>query len=103
LPILLLLHGQGCSNKMASLNGYGPLARFWAAHGFVVIQPTHLCSKTSMLNADTPGHATHMVSSSTWITWCRDFLIGRLPPAIAPFPQPEVRPVDISNTENNLV
>ncbi len=46
LPIILLSHGQGRSNHLSSLNGYGPLANFWAAHGFVVIQPTHLSSKT---------------------------------------------------------
>ncbi len=41
LPIILLSHGFG-----SSLDGYGPLADFWAAHGFVVIQPTHLDSRT---------------------------------------------------------
>ena len=46
LPIVLLSHGHGSSNNLSSLNGYGPLANFWAAHGFVVIQPTHLSSKT---------------------------------------------------------
>ena len=46
LPIILLSHGQGFSNHLSSLNGYGPLADFWAARGFVVIQPTHLSSKT---------------------------------------------------------
>lgn len=42
LPVILLSHGHGMTNFLASLNGYGPLADFWAAHGFVVIQPTHL-------------------------------------------------------------
>lgn len=46
LPIILLSHGHGRSNNISSLNGYGPLANFWAAHGFVVVQPTHLSSKT---------------------------------------------------------
>ena len=46
LPIILLSHGHGNSNHLSSLNGYGPLANFWAAQGFVVIQPTHLSSKT---------------------------------------------------------
>ncbi|MBB5365628.1 alpha/beta hydrolase family protein [Deinococcus humi] len=46
LPIVLLSHGHGNSNNLSSLNGYGPLAHFWASHGFVVIQPTHLSSKT---------------------------------------------------------
>ncbi|WP_394830153.1 alpha/beta fold hydrolase [Pendulispora rubella] len=46
LPIILLSHGHGPSNHLSSLNGYAPLAHYWAAHGFVVIQPTHLDSKT---------------------------------------------------------
>jgi len=46
LPIVLLSHGHGSSNNLSSLNGYGPLASYWAARGFVVIQPTHLSSAT---------------------------------------------------------
>ncbi|MER5425361.1 alpha/beta hydrolase family protein [Streptosporangium roseum] len=53
LPIILLSHGLGFSNNLSSLNGYAPLANFWAAHGFVVIQPTHLDSKTLILPDDT--------------------------------------------------
>ncbi|GAA2955626.1 MULTISPECIES: alpha/beta hydrolase family protein [Streptomyces] len=49
LPIVLLAHGFG-----SSLEGYGPLADYWAAHGFVVIQPTHLDSRTLGLAADDP-------------------------------------------------
>lgn len=37
------------------MNGYGPLANFWAAHGFVVIQPTHLSSKSLSLDSSVPG------------------------------------------------
>ncbi len=55
LPILLVSHGHGNSNHLSSLNGYGPLANFWAARGFVVIQPTHLDSKTLSLGPDVPG------------------------------------------------
>ena len=55
LPVILLSHGQGRSNHLSSLNGYGPLANFWAAHGFVVIQPTHLSSKSLNLKPGTPG------------------------------------------------
>ncbi|MGB8455604.1 MAG: hypothetical protein WCD89_25205 [Anaerocolumna sp.] len=55
LPIILLSHGHGLSNNLSSLNGYAPLANFWAAHGFVVIQPTHLSSKTLNLDPKTPG------------------------------------------------
>lgn len=46
LPILLLSHGHGPSNYVSSLHGYSPLANYYAARGFVVIQPTHLDSKT---------------------------------------------------------
>ncbi|MGW7290554.1 alpha/beta hydrolase family protein [Streptomyces sp. NPDC054847] len=56
LPVLLLSHGHGPSHHLSSLNGYAPLANFWAAHGFTVIQPTHLTSRTlSHLVADAPG------------------------------------------------
>ena len=41
LPTIVLSHGNG-----QSLYAYGPLANYWAAHGFVVIQPTHLDSRT---------------------------------------------------------
>ncbi|KAI2603646.1 alpha/beta-hydrolase [Hypoxylon sp. NC1633] len=50
LPIILLSHGHGRSNHLSSLEGYTPLAEFWAAHGFVVIQPTHLSSSSLSLN-----------------------------------------------------
>lgn len=55
LPVILLSHGLGFSNSLSSLNGYAPLANFWAAHGFVVIQPTHLDSRTLSTNPDVPG------------------------------------------------
>ncbi|MEP7330478.1 MAG: chlorophyllase [Terracoccus sp.] len=42
LPVILFSHGHGASNFLSSLHGYGPLVDFWAAHGFVVLQPTHL-------------------------------------------------------------
>ena len=46
LPIILLSHGQGGSHYLSSRLGYGPLVQAWAAQGFVVLQPTHLSSKT---------------------------------------------------------
>lgn len=54
LPIVLLSHGHGPSHHLSSLNGYAPLADFWAAHGFAVVQPTHLSSRTLDLDPDTP-------------------------------------------------
>ncbi|MEU7428374.1 alpha/beta fold hydrolase [Streptomyces sp. NPDC040750] len=59
LPVILLSHGLGFSNNLSSLNGYAPLANFWAAHGFVVIQPTHLDSRTLSLDSDSPGATPH--------------------------------------------
>ncbi|WP_224247386.1 alpha/beta hydrolase family protein [Hyalangium gracile] len=54
LPIILLSHGHGRSNHLSSLNGYAPLANYLAAHGFVVIQPTHLDSRTLNLGSEDP-------------------------------------------------
>ncbi|MFJ8911174.1 alpha/beta hydrolase family protein [Amycolatopsis sp. NPDC102389] len=54
LPIILLSHGQGYSNHLSSLNGYAPLVNYWAAHGFVVLQPTHLSSRTLDLGSGHP-------------------------------------------------
>jgi pimeloyl-ACP methyl ester carboxylesterase len=52
LPVILLSHGHGATNFLASLNGYGPLANFWAAHGFAVLQPTHLDANALGLRED---------------------------------------------------
>jgi predicted dienelactone hydrolase len=49
LPVIVFSHGSG-----SSLEGYAPLADFWAAHGFAVIQPTHLDSRTVGLPHDDP-------------------------------------------------
>jgi predicted dienelactone hydrolase len=55
LPIILLSHGHGPSLYLPSKDGYAPLANFYAAHGFVVIQPTHANSKIEGLDAQAPG------------------------------------------------
>lgn len=49
LPVIIFSHGNG-----QSLYAYGPLANYWAAHGFVVIQPTHLDSRMLGLANDDP-------------------------------------------------
>ncbi|WP_409464226.1 alpha/beta hydrolase family protein [Amycolatopsis sp. GA6-003] len=49
LPVLVFSHGFS-----SSLDGYAPLADYWAAHGFVVVQPTHLDSSTRALPAEDP-------------------------------------------------
>lgn len=75
LPIILLSHGHGYSNHLSSLNGYAPLANYWAAHGFVVIQPTHLSSRTlSHLNLDAPDAPLHWRSRAEDMTRILDQL-----------------------------
>ena len=83
LPIILLSHGHGRSNNLSSLNGYGPLANFWAAHGFVVIQPTHLSSKTLSLDPK-----THPDAPLFWRSRVEDmrFIIDQLEQIEASFP-----------------
>ena len=55
LPVIVFSHGHGPSLYVPTHNGYGPIVNFWAAHGFVVIQPTHLSAKIYNLGADAPG------------------------------------------------
>ena len=52
LPIVVFSHGFG-----SSMDGYAPLVDFWAAHGLVVLQPTHLDSRTLSLSPDDPRTA----------------------------------------------
>lgn len=49
LPVVVFSHGFGWS-----LDGYAPLVDFWAGHGFVVVQPTHLDSRTLGITPDDP-------------------------------------------------
>lgn len=49
LPVVVFSHGFG-----ESMDSYTPLADFWAAHGFVVVQPTHLDSRTLGLPPEDP-------------------------------------------------
>ncbi|MBX2832677.1 MAG: chlorophyllase [Rhodospirillales bacterium] len=55
LPIVLLSHGHGPSLYIPSKDGYGPIVDFYAARGFVVIQPTHANSKIAGLDPAAPG------------------------------------------------
>lgn len=52
--MILLSHGHGASSFLSSFRGYGPLVDYFAAQGFVVIQPTHLNSTTLALDVDGP-------------------------------------------------
>lgn len=71
LPVILLSHGQGESNWISSLAGYAPLYDFWAAHGFVVVNPTHLSSETLELNA-TEGQEFFWQSRTEDLIWILD-------------------------------
>jgi predicted dienelactone hydrolase len=51
LPIIVFSHGFG-----GSLDGYAPLIDYWAARGFVVVQPTHLDSRTLNVTPDDPRY-----------------------------------------------
>ena len=76
LPVILLSHGQGFSNHLSSLYGYAPLAQYWAAHGFVVIQPTHLSSRTLDLETGAPDAPMHWRSRAEDMTLILDRLDG---------------------------
>ncbi|MFI7608448.1 alpha/beta hydrolase family protein [Micromonospora sp. NPDC049366] len=51
LPVVLFSHGYGWS-----MNAYAPLVDHWAARGFVVVQPTHLDSRTLNIPPEDPRH-----------------------------------------------
>lgn len=86
LPILLLSHGHGPSNYVSSLYGYAPMANYFAARGFLVIQPTHLDSKTLALrdsrHPDAPLFWRSRAEDMTRILDALD-AIERAAPAIA--------------------
>lgn len=54
LPVVLVSHGHGPSLYIPSRDGYGPLANFYAEHGFVVIQLTHANSKVAGFDPAAP-------------------------------------------------
>ncbi len=53
LPVVVFSHGFGLS-----MDSYAPLVDVWAARGFVVVQPTHLDSRTVGLAPDDPRTPT---------------------------------------------
>ncbi|MBC07906.1 alpha/beta fold hydrolase [Thalassospira sp.] len=89
-PVILLSHGHGPSLYIPSMNGYGPLAQFYAEQGFVVIQPTHGNSKVAGFGPDAPGAPffwrsrvedfKHILDHLTEIEAEHPILAGRLDP-----------------------
>ncbi|MGI3781281.1 MAG: alpha/beta hydrolase family protein [Janthinobacterium lividum] len=53
LPVIVLAHGFGLA-----MDSYDPLVDFWAANGFVVVQPTFLDSLTLGLTPADPRYPT---------------------------------------------
>lgn len=51
LPVIVFSHGFGWS-----MNAYAPLVDSWASRGFVVVQPTHLDSRTLNITTDDPRY-----------------------------------------------
>lgn len=49
LPVIVFSHGFGWS-----MRGYDPLVDYWTAHGFAVLQPTHLDSRTLGIAPEDP-------------------------------------------------
>jgi pimeloyl-ACP methyl ester carboxylesterase len=52
LPVIVFSHGFG-----SSLDGYAPLVDVWTAHGFAVVQPTHLDSHSLHVTPADPRHS----------------------------------------------
>jgi predicted dienelactone hydrolase len=51
LPVVVLSHGFG-----GSMDSYDPLVEVWAAAGLVVVQPTHLDSRTLAITPKDPRY-----------------------------------------------
>ncbi|MBL1240300.1 MAG: chlorophyllase [OCS116 cluster bacterium] len=86
LPIIVFSHGHGpSSHYIPSKDTYGPLVNFYARHGFVVIQPTHLNSRVAGLPADAPDGPLFWESRPKDMSYIIDSLdqIEDLAPAIA--------------------
>jgi dienelactone hydrolase len=86
LPVIVLSHGHGPSTFVPSFYGYGPLVNFWAAHGFVVIQPTHLdATFLGLREADDPAAPLYLRSRADDLRRVVDHLgeIERAVPGLA--------------------
>jgi dienelactone hydrolase len=82
LPVILLSHGHGPSNFLSSYRGYGPIVDFFAAEGYVVIQPTHQNSKALGLPSSLPEAPLFWSSRATDM----QFILDRLDDIIATVP-----------------
>lgn len=85
LPVVLFSHGHG-----SSMDGYSPLADYWASRGFVVVRPTYLDARRLALAEDDPRRP------SIWRIRVVDAkqVIDQLDPVIGQVPGPAGR-VDV--------
>jgi hypothetical protein len=74
LPVILLSHGHGPSNFLSSYRGYGPMVDFFAAKGFIVIQPTHQNSRALALPSSLPEAPLFWSSRATDMKFILDHL-----------------------------
>lgn len=74
LPVILISHGHGPSTFLSSYKGYAPLVDFFAAQGFVVIQPTHQNSKALALPSSLPEAPLFWSSRATDMKFILDHL-----------------------------
>lgn len=74
LPVIIISHGHGPSNFLSSYKGYGPMADYFAAQGFVVIQPTHQNSKALGLSSSLPEAPLFWSSRPADMTYILDHL-----------------------------
>ncbi|MGY0039340.1 alpha/beta hydrolase [Pedobacter sp. NJ-S-72] len=70
LPIIIFSHGFG-----SSTDAYGPIVNYWAAHGFIVIQPTYLDSRTLSINPK----ADHSEAIKAYLEDPRKYDMWRIP------------------------
>lgn len=74
LPVILISHGHGAPWYLASYRGMAPLADYYAANGFVVIQPSHQDSRILGLDKNGPEGALFWKSRAEDMIFCIDHM-----------------------------
>ncbi len=74
LPVILISHGHGAPYYLASYRGMAPLADYYAANGFVVIQPSHQDSRMLGLDKNGPEGALFWKSRVEDMIFCIDHM-----------------------------
>jgi len=74
LPVILISHGHGAPWYLGSYRGMAPLADYYAANNFVVIQPTHQDSRILGLDKNGPEGALFWKSRAEDLIFCIDHI-----------------------------